>query len=573
MNKTIILYLFVGLSTTLHAPAIAQTGGDVIFKVLEDELDRNMSELVLEEMERPYYLSYTVDDMQDIMLEASLGTLTSSQPRRTRHVTIDLRIGDPALDNSNFIDGYYGRGPDYSPIPLDDDYDALRNRIYLATDAAYKATLKAISRKRAYLQTRVLKDRPADFIMPPVNTHADRPATFDLDLAFLENLTRMLSGVFRAYPAIISSEVKLTAAVGNQYFVNSVDSRTLRADRLCVLEVFAGGKNGEGEDIGNADRITVTDVTELPAVGELTAWVRRHAEETIALMGAGELEEYAGPVIFAGDAAGEFFRQVFIKHISNAPSPLYADDRMASLDDGPQLAGKIRRRVLPDFFDVYDDPTIDRVDGLKLAGSYPVDDAGSIPQRIQLVEKGRLINIPIGTAPTKKFKEPNGHARGAVSKSIMAKPANVIFRSSNNASLAKLKKTMLEMCADFDLDYGLVISRIEDLSAPRAGFSFLGGHTTGESALTPPLVGYKVYADGREELVRNLEFSNITVRTLRDILQTGNEEHVYHYLIGDDYEMPVSIVCPALLFEEMELKKTEAKIKKPPVLPSPLAEK
>jgi hypothetical protein len=54
-------------------------------------------------------------------------------------------------------------------------------------------------------------------------------------------------------------------------------------------------------------------------------------------------------------------------------------------------------------------------------------------------------------------------------------------------------------------------------------------------------------------------------------MQTGDDQYCYNYLIGDDYEMPVSLVCPSVLVEDMELKKSEAKVKKPPVLPSPLA--
>jgi hypothetical protein len=90
-------------------------------------------------------------------------------------------------------------------------------------------------------------------------------------------------------------------------------------------------------------------------------------------------------------------------------------------------------------------------------------------------------------------------------------------------------------------------------------------------ALTEPLEAYKVYPDGKEIPVTNLEFSNVTVRALRDVLQTSEEQFLYNYLIGNDPELPVSMVCPAVLLEEMELKKSEKKVKKPPVLSSPLA--
>jgi predicted Zn-dependent protease len=573
MKKIIGIGAVICLSFAVCVPLAAQSGGEVIFKALQDELDRSVSDLVMDDLERPYFIGYTVDDVQDLIVRASLGALVNSQFGRSRYLTVDLRVGDYSLDNTNFIAGFYGRGPHYSPITMEDDYDALRNRIYLATDAAYKNALKAISKKRAYLQTRVIKDRPDDFIKQPANTYADRPEPFDLDRTYLDNLARVASAVFRDYPSIISSEARLTAAVTNQYLVNSGGTRTLRADRLYTVELFISGKNAEGEDLRDAARIIVTRREDLPEAASLAEWAREHAERMVALIGAEEIKEYAGPVILVGDAAGEFFRQVFARHITNAPAPTYADERMSSMAAGPKLAGKIRRRVLPQFFDVYDDPTISRLDGMDLVGSFPVDDAGYVPRRVQLVEKGKLINLPIGVAPTKKITEPTGHARGAVSKEVTAKPGNIVFESTARTSFKKLKESMLKLCADFDLEYGLIITRLEDLNAPRAGFSYFGGRSTSEGALTPPLEGYKVFPDGREEPVRNLEFANVTVRSLRDILQTGQEQHAYHYLIGNDYEMPATIVCPDILIEEMELEKTEARIKKPPILPSPLAEK
>ena len=66
---------------------------------------------------------------------------------------------------------------------------------------------------------------------------------------------------------------------------------------------------------------------------------------------------------------------------------------------------------------------------------------------------------------------------------------------------------------------------------------------------------------------------NVTVRILKDILQTDDQMFVYNYLLNADPEMPSSIVTPSVLIEEMELKKNEEKIMKPPLLPSPLAGK
>ncbi|MBN2227441.1 MAG: hypothetical protein JW763_08755 [candidate division Zixibacteria bacterium] len=559
----------------LAVTASAERSDANIFKAMQDELDRSMSELVMADLERPYFIAYTVDDFDELTIAGALGELTESTQEQTRYITVDVRVGDTTLDNSNFVGGYYNPPPDFQTIALDNDYDALRNRMYLLTDRAYKNALKNLSRKKAYLQTRIMKNRPNDFIMPAPNEFIDNTETADFDIKTLEDMIRAATEAFREYPMVIASELECNAAVANQYYVNSNNSKAMRGDRVYTFKLTMQGKTAEGEDVFGTDRMIVNRKDDIPDKNELTTWVRGNADRMKAMIEAETIDEYAGPVILTGDAAGEFFRQLFVKNVSNNPSPLYEIDQVAERYPTPEFGNKVKRRVLPAFIDVYDDPTMAAFDNTPLMGFYEVDDAGTRPQRVHLVEQGKLVNLLIGEAPTKKVNTPNGHARGAVSKQLGARPGNMVFESSDKTTFDQLKQTMLELCQDVDLEYGLVIRKLDDLNASRQRQQvyFYGGSGGNESALTPPLEVYKVYADGHEVPVRNLEFSNVTVRMLRDILQTGDQQYVYNYLIGDDFEMPASLVCPAVLIEEMELKKSEAKVMKPPIVPSPLADK
>lgn len=556
----------------LTATLLAQTQ-ETIFKALQDELKRNSEQLVMEDLERPYYISYTVDDYQLLRVKGTLGTLTESQLDRGRYLTVDLRVGSHELDNSNFASGWSSITPSFESLPVDDDYDALRNNIYLVTDQTYKDVLKNFSRKQAYLQSRVKKERPPDFFELPANHHLEEPEPFDADQQAAETLVLTATEVLRDYPLIVESELSFEGGIINQYLINSSGSQVLRGDRLYTIKLNLTGQDSAGATLNLADRLLANSRADLPSPAKLADWTRSLADQMTALVAADTMEEYIGPVIVEADAAGEFFRQLFVKNISNLPSMTYEDERFASMFPEPAFGNKLNRRVLPDFFDVYDDPTISEYDGMKLLGHYEVDDVGLTPQRIQLVEKGKLRTIPLATAPTKKITEPNGHARGAVSKAVTGKPSNLIFESSDQVSPEKLRQNLLELCQDIDLEYGLVIRRIRDLNAPdpNGGIRFFGIPQQAEEGLTAPLEVYKVYADGREVPVRGLEFANITVRTLRDVLQTDNSRHLYNYLIADDYEMPASLVCPAVLVEEMELRHSEGKTQKPPVLNSPLA--
>jgi len=41
--------------------------------------------------------------------------------------------------------------------------------------------------------------------------------------------------------------------------------------------------------------------------------------------------------------------------------------------------------------------------------------------------------------------------------------------------------------------------------------------------VSPPLLAYRVYPDGHEELVRGLRFHGLSTRTLRDIMAASSE--------------------------------------------------
>jgi hypothetical protein len=84
--------------------------------------------------------------------------------------------------------------------------------------------------------------------------------------------------------------------------------------------------------------------------------------------------------------------------------------------------------------------------------------------------------------------------------------------------------------------------------------------------LVPRLL-YRVWTkDGREELVRGAVFADLDVRSLRsDLIAAGNELNV------EDRFEPVafSVASPALLFDELQVKRSEATKQKLPEYPAP----
>ena len=96
--------------------------------------------------------------------------------------------------------------------------------------------------------------------------------------------------------------------------------------------------------------------------------------------------------------------------------------------------------------------------------------------------------------------------------------------------------------------------------------------------MSPPLLAYRLYPDGREVLVRGLRFHAFSSRLLRDITAASDDAYVLNFvnnglpfaLIGaGGYVAPSTVVAPAVLFDEIELERPQEERSKPPLVPAP----
>ncbi len=76
---------------------------DVVMRAMRDELARSMADLRLEELSRPYFIAYRVDELNEVSAAASFGSVTSSRENLTRRLSVEVRVGDYAFDNTNFL--------------------------------------------------------------------------------------------------------------------------------------------------------------------------------------------------------------------------------------------------------------------------------------------------------------------------------------------------------------------------------------------------------------------------------------------------------------------------------------
>ena len=149
----------------------AKPGGEMITRAMRDELARSMEKLRLPQLDKPYFIAYRIHEARGLEASATCGSLLSSSDddSRIRALTVEVRVGDYAFDNSNFLSppsfslGTIHPQFGFNELPIDDNYLEIRRQVWLATDGSYKQAVEQLAAKKAALQNKTRAEDLPDF--------------------------------------------------------------------------------------------------------------------------------------------------------------------------------------------------------------------------------------------------------------------------------------------------------------------------------------------------------------------------------------------------------------------------
>ncbi|HXR33063.1 MAG TPA: metallopeptidase TldD-related protein [Verrucomicrobiae bacterium] len=513
--------------------------GDALFEALLTELDRSKAQLKMDQVQAPYYIEYRVNDVDEFNAEAAFGALRESQRSRVRVIRVVVRIGDYKQDS------FYGQGMGSASIlPLDDDPIALRRQIWLLTDEAYKAAANAYAEKLSALKQFTVDPNPVDdFARTPVVSSVGPTVKLKVDQTAWNNTLQDASNLYREYPEVQSVTASVRFSSVNEYLVNSEGTIVRNGQSTATVMLSGSTQAADGMRLSRNPYWTEQRPEELPSHDALLEESKQMLETLKALRDAPIVEEsYRGPVLFAPDAADDIIAGLIGSNILGRKPQLGRPNRTTGT-----FATSYKTRVLPKFVSVVDDPTIHQFQGKNLLGSYDVDDEGVKSQAVTLIGDGTLQNYLIGRQPIQDFPASNGHGRAAPGTSPQPAVGTLILKSSEPESPADLKKKIMQMASEESKPYAYRVDTLGPGNSPR--------------------LLYRVYAnDGHEELVRGAVFNELDVRALRsDMIAVGNDPLVSNRMGG----VPETIICPSLLFDELEVKRADTSKEKLPEYPAP----
>jgi len=547
-----------GLTLFLSPAAVPRAQDSPLLAAMQDEMRRSMAELRMNGEPAPYYIEYEIDDLASIRAVARLGGTVDDLADHSRTLQVGVRVGEYGFDSSRFITQDRGAGvvPSLSDltVPLDDNYDAIRRQIWLATDAAYKRAVSVFAKKKATFQNRAATDALADFSKEkPVETLQPVQAPTPTRGQWVDRV-RQLSGVFSSASGLDSSEVLLSETHGTMYYLNSEGFKSITPVGSAYLRVSADAQVADGATVRDLFTIVESRLDDLPPMADLMSRAREVAARAKARRAAALGEEFTGPILVEGQASAELLRQTLAPLLLARRAPDAENARFTQgQGQGTPFLTRIGLRVLSDSFAVSDTPSLRQHEGRAVAGTYIVDDEGVLAKDVTLVEKGRLVTLLTSRTPQKNLLQSNGHGRGG-----NVQPGVLQVRSTQAIPTSQLKQKYLELLKVQDKSFGYIVRSI-------AGPGEVPGGGGGGPIILDVV---KVTPDGREEPVRGLRFGDVPSTAFRDILEASEERTLLNYRIN--VATAASVIAPGLIFEELEIQRTREISQKPPVVSSPL---
>jgi TldD protein len=213
--------------------------------------------------------------------------------------------------------------------------------------------------------------------------------------------------------------------------------------------------------------------------------------------------------------------------------------------------------------------------------------------RVDVVTKGALASLLTSRTPSAKGAVSNGHARRTTSGGVFHGSAtNLVVSSTGGLARKQLVAKLIAAAKAEGLPYGMIIKRFDDpaiTAEPELSRRELVQMIkAADTDLAPPsLVAYRVYPDGREELVRGAQLGELDIKAWKDVLATSKGRTVFNYLATSDSPVFVrasggndegfvpssgiesAVVTPDLLFKDVDVIVNTAGTRAEPAIPAP----
>jgi predicted Zn-dependent protease len=548
------------IEVTSSSPTDANTpdARSPILDIMKAEVEREMASLS-KQKDPAHYIAYQLMEQRVVSIDAEGGAIINDSDQTGRNLDVEVRVGSPDLDNTraladeqSAINGPLARN---GVAPFGDDKQALTNALWLETDRRYREAVTALGYVRQDVST--LKNKAAavpDFSRSVPEVYIGKPAKLVFEKQqWVDRLKRCSA------KALKGQATRGTCSVVFQqntvWMVNSEGSQIQQSWTSAQLAVSVGVKADDGMNLSRLEQRWGRAPADLPPDVELDKVIATVISDLDALHEAPLADPYVGPAILEGRAAGVFFHEVFGHRIEG--------HRQKERTEGHTFGSYVGKDIAPEWLSVYDDPSLLTLNGVHLNGFYRFDDEAVRAQKVSLIDKGRFLGFNMSRNPIKGFDKSNGHGRRSSGLPPVARQGNLVVEVTRSVPRADLEKLLIEEVKRQKRPYGMIFTDISGGFTNTAAFG-------AQAFKVLPVMAYRVYPDGKRQLVRGIDISGTPLVALQSIRAASREVETFNGVCGAESGwVPVSASAPSLLIEKLEIEKGFIPADRPPVLGPP----
>jgi predicted Zn-dependent protease len=511
----------------LHIPVLNAQDANVILSSIKKEVDRSKSELMIDKLKSPFFISYAIVDIKSMSASASLGSLLNSSQISRRTGVPFLLVGDYEKNNLGYGDMYrMSRN-----ICLENDPVGIATAIWQDLDDQYKNAAERYEAKMSTIRQLNIpaedlavadfeKTKSIQLILPV--------ADYKQDKAYWEEYVKKASAALLKYPALTSSSISANNAINTCFYYDTENSQYVVSEPYYRIGLSVEAITADGQTLNDYFSIEHRLFERMPDVETFTKACETFTANFLKLLDAPMIDDaYCGPVLFESQPLVQSLFNYFMNQqaLIARPKPV-GGGFMNSLEM------KMNKKVISRSLSIKSITGLQTYDGMPLEGYYPIDFEGVVPEpEFFLIENGVLKSLLNRRTPTKKVPNSNGHYRfGGMMPQVL--PGNILLTSNTIVPKADLKKKLIEAAKAEDLDYAFIIRR-------------MSGNT---------IMAYKVYVeDGREELVRGAKLDGFALNSFKRRLSASGQNVAIN--IAANSVISTCVVPDGIIFEELDITK------------------
>ncbi len=479
-------------------------------------------------------------------MEARFGALMQEDHTTRRSGLVDVRVGSyrrdqvrngGVKDNSTDLESF-----DMLQLPLGGPGDGIRHALWKLTEAKYREACDDFLHKRA-VELNYLDEHRAlpafERVKPVVDLDIQTPPPFDVD-AWRDFVLRGSKSIQR-FPLVRDGHLRVQATNMVRIFASTEGTMIARSQPLRTVELHLWVLSPDGWAVPQTRTWFTTNDDELPDLAEVRHTMNVLYSRSVALASAPMIRSFAGPVLLEPLPAGLMVHEALGHRLEG--------DRLLAGQEGQTFRDRLGSEVLPVGITVRDDPRMTTFEGRSLVGAFDYDDEGVASREAKLIDDGKLAGFLTSRSPIGKKHKSNGHARSAHHARPMSRMGVTVVEATSDAMTeAQLFQAFLEEIREQEVPFGIRIVEAFGGETSTEAYDF-------QAFLGEIEVATRVYPDGREELVRGVDFVGTPLNAMRGIVAAGSNRVVDNAWCGaESGYVPVSTICPALLVDELELQ-------------------